>query len=296
MIKVSSICPLFFRDYASQIETAVEYIQKFAVDDPAIIVQSIDHPDVILSISIINLKTGVSTIIPAQSYIINPNNTLYEFTIHNLPEGLYLARIVKGDESLDSLPFSICSNEEYLKNTALISYTQENNHSGFGAIFNFDGVKRTFYVRIEGGFKSSGVKFNVENEQFRTQRQEIVELYAVPYVVQEFTIGNNTGVPVCVAELINNALCLSEFKINNILYRRSGESTPQLQVIREGFPQYNFTIELERSENIIYNGYMEYPDPSIPSVGVEIQAINPKDGEVLQYQKSKGAFINSSKI
>lgn len=297
MIRISSICPLFFRITTDDVELKdIDYIQKFSISDPAIIIQSVDLPDTIITLDLINLTTGIVTPITGGTYVVNDVTSLYEFVLSGLGEGVYQVRLTKGVESLSSLPFMICSNIELLENTALISYTNGNNNTGFGAIFKLNDVQRTFYLRVEAGFKSSGAKFNVENEQFRTQRQDIVELYAVPYVIQTFTIGNSLGLPVCFGELINSALCLSDFRINGVGYRRSGDSTPQLQTIQERYYQYIFTVELERTENIIYNGYIEYPSTTITPTGVEIQAINPKDGEVLQYKKSTGAFVNSSKI
>lgn len=295
MIKVSAVCPLLFNNYTSIIERPIEYFQKFAVGDPDIIIQSVDEPGVGISLSLIGLSTGTSSPIPVTTYEINSVNTLYEFVIPVPSSGIYQVRLSKGNAILDSLPFSVCP-EEKLKETALISYSHGDNTKQFGAIFILNNNKRTFHLRVEAGFKSDGVTFNVENEQFRSQRQEIIETYAVPYITETFTIGNNIGVPVSMASLINNALCLSEFKIDGVPYKRKDSSVPEKHVIQERFPQYNFTIELQKGNNEVYNGFIEAPETVITPSGVEIITSNPKDGEVLQYRQAQGAFVNSSKI
>lgn len=294
-MKISSVCPILFNSSFS-FEKEVDYIQRFHVADPSIIVQSVTSPGLTVGLQLNNLITNKAETKEPLSYAINENNTLYEFDLGQLPIGVYKIIISLGQERLESLPFSVCNSPDLLRETSLIEYSNANNATGFGAIFDLDGVKRSFALRVEAGFKSDAIKFNIENEQYRNQRQEIIETYAIPYSVKTFTIGDSLGVPVRVAELINNALCLSEFKIDGIPHRRSGNSAPEMKVISERFPQYNFSIDLEEALNTSYNGYIESPDGSSLPGNAAIQSINPKEGEVLRYSRKDGAFINSSKI
>lgn len=299
MVKLSDISPLLFDVKSASFERPVEYIQKFSTSDLPIIIQSVDEPSKSLSMSIIDLITNEKYVVNPIITNVNEYNVLYEFTI-NIREGLYKAVVVDLEDKIGSekvsIPFFICANDAHLDNTVRITYTNENNITSFGAVFKVGKTPRIFTLRVEGGFKSENRSLQIENEQFRTQRQEIIELYAVPFESSTMTIGNNEGVPFEMARLINNILCLSDIKINGDKYVRSESSVPEQQIIAERYPQYNYTIKLENAENISYNGFTEYPDGSGVVGNISIKVDKAKDGQVLVFDGENASFINQSHL
>lgn len=299
MVKLSDISPLIFDVKSPNFERPVEYIQKFSTAELPIIIQSVDAPSIPLSMSITNLITNERYTISPTKENINEYNVLYEFRI-DIRDGVYKAIVTNINEgsrtAVESIPFSICSDRTHLNNTSTITYTNENNITSFGAVFKIGTSKRVFNLRVEGGFKSENRSLHIDNEQFRTQRQEIIELYSVPYESITMTIGDNEGVPFEMARLINNILCLSDVSIDGRKYVRSESSVPEQQIIAERYPQYNYTIKLESADNISYNGFTEYPDGSGIIGNVSIKLDNAKDGEVLVYNGTEASFINQSHL
>lgn len=300
MVKVSDISPLLFDVKNAEFERPIEYVQKFSTSDLPIIIQSVDEPLKSLVMTITNLVTDERYSVNPVITKINDYNVLYEFTI-NIAAGLYKTVITDlqekpGLSKIESIPFSVCADDVHLKDTISIKYTNRDNITSFGALFKVGTIPRVFTLRVEGGFKSESRVLHVDNEQFRTQRQEIIELYSVPYESAIMTIGDNEGVPFEMARLINNILCLSDVKINRIRYVRSESSIPEQQSIAERYPQFNYTIKLENAENISYNGFTEYPDESSIIGNVSIYVDDAKDGEVLVFNKDAASFINQSNL
>lgn len=100
---------------------------------------------------------------------------------------------------------------------------------------------------VEGGFKPEGYSAKVDNEQFRNQFQEIVELYSVPYETYTLTCGNASGIPYWIVQLMNNILSLSDFNVNGEGYVRSGNAIPEMTQVSEEGQMFNMTILLEKS-------------------------------------------------
>lgn len=295
MIRVSDISPLLFGIKKTGFELPMQYVQKFSLTDGPILIQSVMEPSVTLRMVVYDLVGDAEYVVNPITTEINEHNTLSEFTISIRP-GFYQAIISGNRESIISIPFAICENDSSLEDTMVIDYTNRDNITSFGAVFTVNNQKRTFRLRVEGGFKSDGRTLAVDNEQFRTQRQEIIELYSVPYETHTLTIGDNEGVPFEMARLINNIFCLSDVKINGDAYVRSESSVPEQQQIFERYQQYNYTMTLERAKNISYNGYTEYPDGSGIVGNVSINVNNATDGEVLVFKGSEGSFVNQSNL
>lgn len=136
--------------------------------------------------------------------------------------------------------------ESELIDTILFSYTSDNNE--FDANFvNNDLTRNAFQFRIEGGFLSNSYEENVENEEFRTYRNEEVQLSALPFTIKTLTIGNNTGVPFWVAEKINYIFSLSDVMVNNTYHVRSGNSTPEQTELQPKNPLFIYKIDVEES-------------------------------------------------
>lgn len=251
MIKIGDICPLFFNPIKNDFQQDIDYIQKFYTTDKILIqVLSDDNGDVVSSY-INDLISGSKTTVNLTSYQINSSKTLYYAQISNLGDSVYSLSIQESNSGSmhESEPFVICSDPSILQETCLIEYSNEDNNSPFNNVFWIGNIQQVFEFRIEGGFKAGGIDFKVENEQFRNQIQNIVELYSVPYVTYSLTCGNAAGIPYWMIEFVNNILSLTYFFVNGERYVRSGNSVPEKTQISEDGQMFNTTILLEKNKN-----------------------------------------------
>lgn len=251
MIKIGDICPLFFNPIKNDFQQDIDYIQKFYTTDRILIqVLSDDSGDVVSS-SINDLVSGSRTTVNLTSYQINSSTTLYYAQISNLGDSVYSLLVQESNSGsiYESEPFVVCSDPSILQETCLIEYSNEDNNSPFNNIFWVGNIQQVFEFRIEGGFKPGGIDFKVENEQFRNQLQNIVELYSVPYATYNLTCGNAAGIPYWMIKFVNNILSLTYFFVNGERYVRSGNSVPEKTQISEDGQMFNTTILLEKNKN-----------------------------------------------
>jgi hypothetical protein len=251
MIKIGDICPLFFNPIKNKFQQDIDYIQRFYTTDKILIQVLSDDSEDVVSSYINDLISGAKITVILASYQINSSITLYYAQISNLGDSIYSLSIQEDNSGnvYESEPFIACSDPSILQETCLIEYSNEDNNSPFNNIFWIDNTQQVFEFRIEGGFKPGGIDFKVENEQFRNQLQNIVELYSVPYVTYNFTCGNAAGVPYWIVEFINNVLSLTHLLVNGERYVRSGNSVPEKTQISEDGQMFNMTILLEKNEN-----------------------------------------------
>ncbi|WP_221662129.1 hypothetical protein [Bacteroides faecis] len=297
MIKIGDICPLFFSPLKNKFQQDIDYIQRFHVDDRILIQIFSNDSSHVVRAYLHNLVSGVQESISLIEYEVNNSTKMYYSNIGGLSDSVYKLEIVDASGDFYSLsePFLICSDSLFIEETSLISYSHKDNNSPFDNIFWIDDTQQFFQFRVEAGFKPSGYSPKVENEQFRNQKQEIIELYSVPYDSFSLTCGNASGIPYWFVQFINKILCVSDFKVNGRAYVRSGNSTPEITQISEDSQMFIMSITLEPQINDISGiGGIPGKDSAINLVGFNVD--NPKDGEMLQYDESKLAFINTNKI
>lgn len=251
MIKIGDICPLFFNPIKNEFQQDIDYIQKFHSSDTILIQVLSDNKVDKVSFHVHDLVSGESYVVEHLKYQVNSSVTLYQAQLFGLKDSMYILEVKEGisGEYHMSEPFSVCSDSILLKETCLIQYSNEDNNSPFDNIFWINGAQQVFEFRIEGGFKPEGVSSKVDNEQFRNQFQEIVELYSVPYNTYTLTCGNASGLPYWMVLFINNILSLSHFIVNEQRYVRSGNSVPEKTQISEDGQMFNMTVLLEKNTN-----------------------------------------------
>lgn len=172
---------------------------------------------------------------------------MFSVVMTNLSDSVYAISVDDANSNVNytSECFSVCSDNILLQETCLIRYSHEDNNSPFNNIFWIDNIQQIFEFRVEGGFKPEGYSAKVDNEQFRNQFQEIVELYSVPYETYTLTCGNASGIPYWIVQLMNNILSLSDFNVNGEGYVRSGNAIPEMTQVSEEGQMFNMTILLE---------------------------------------------------
>lgn len=290
MIKIGDICPLFFSPVKDRYAIDIDYIQRFHTAD-RILIQIFADDGEIASASLNDLVKGTSSNIQFQTYEVNASITMYYATLTSLPDSVYSVTF----ERKESEPFEICSDSNILKETALIRYSHKDNNSAFDNIFWIGDSQQVFEWRIEAGFKPAGYAAKIDNEQYRNQRQEIEELYAVPYDSYVLTVGNSWGVPYWYGRHLNRILCVSMFEVNGEKYVRSENSVPEISQVMEDSQMFFVSIALEPQENSIA-GVGGAPEQASSASIVGFVVNNPKEGEMLKYKESEAAFINTSRI
>ena len=290
MIKIGDICPLFFSPVKDKYAIDVDYIQRFHTTDK-ILLQIFADDGEVASASLNDLIKGTSSNIQFQTYEVNASVMMYYVVFTSLPDSVYSITF----ERKESEPFEVCSDSNILEETALIRYSHKDNNSAFDNIFWIGDTQQVFEWRVEAGFKPAGYSAKIDNEQYRNQRQEIEELYAVPYDSYVLTIGNACGVPYWFGRHLNRILCVSMFDVNGERYVRSENSIPEISQVMEDSQMFFVTIALEPQENSIA-GVGGDPEQASSASIVGFVVNNPKEGEMLKYKESEAAFINTSRI
>lgn len=173
--------------------------------------------------------------------------------ISELGEGCFYVRI--GDK--ESVPFIVTSDNGILENTVLIQYSPADN-TVRNDVVPIIGKSRLFFsLRVQGGFKDSGWSFSVDNEQFVTAMSDIVELYGRESTQKTLTIGNSSGVPIWVGQLLNRLLTCRYVYIDGWRYSRFESSVPQKEQIMDGVNSFVFTQNLQE---------IKYVEPKITDV------------------------------
>lgn len=290
MIKIGDICPLFFSPVKDKYAIDVDYIQRFHTTDK-ILLQIFADDGEVASASLNDLIKGTSSNIQFLTYEVNASVMMYYVVFTSLPDSVYSITF----ERKESEPFEVCSDSNILGETALIRYSHKDNNSAFDNIFWIGDTQQVFEWRVEAGFKPAGYSAKIDNEQYRNQRQEIEELYAVPYDSYVLTIGNSCGVPYWFGRHLNRILCVSMFDVNGERYVRSENSVPEISQVMEDSQMFFVTIALEPQENSI-SGVGGAPEQASSASIVGFVVNNPKEGEMLKYKESEAAFINTSRI
>ena len=291
MAKIGDVCPLFFNPPGKD-AFGVDgcYTQMFHSTD-VILLQVLAAPGEVVEGTLNNDASGTSSGITFSTYNQNDGVVLHYASLSGLDDGVYTVTV---DGIGESEPFEVCSSEDLAGRTVLFKYSNRDNNS-FDDIFWIDGTQQFFYLRVEGGFKPEGYLPQVSNEQYRNQRQEIIELYSMPYDQWQLTIGDAEGVPVWVLRMINRILSLSHVEVNGRLYVRSEASVPEKTQTLEGRPLFQATVTLEPLENEVA-GMGGVPEDgsgqSLPGFLID----NAKDGQMLQYDSGKAAFVNVTTV
>ncbi|MDD6210531.1 MAG: hypothetical protein PUB21_08005 [Bacteroidales bacterium] len=251
MLYISYLSPICFYRDDNRYENSDDYIQSFYINDTTTF-QLFGDPGHVVKAFVAGKAITLTEVKPDAD---NPLS-FYEFTLNKSvweEPGCYKILLnVDNVDYVESLPFIVSSDASYFENSVLISYTNRDNDIAFNTLFNYNNTQRTFSFRVQGGFKSSGVSMNVETENYRTQRQEIIPLYSIPYETETLVIGDSLGVPVWIGRLINYIFSLSEVSVNGVDYVRNESSIPEQQVIAEDYKQYNYSIALQRALNLMY--------------------------------------------
>lgn len=239
---ISPFTPLFFLTPRKSFEGECPFMQFFSVDD-CIYIQVIRASDE-ESCACVVTKEGYSAAqhVFATSSQIGNSSYVDTYSLNINIEGIYTVSI-GGHESE---PFEVTSDQTKLERSVLIEYSPADNTTRCDVVPIIDDERQYFAFRVPGGFKPSGYDFSVDNEQFISQRADIVELYARESTQETLTIGWSRGVPVWFGQMINRLLTCRYVYIDSFRYARFESSVPEMTQTIEGMNSFVFTQKLQR--------------------------------------------------
>ena len=283
MIKIGDVCPLFFDALKYEYANEGSFRQCFDTSDGILLQVFCDNGETPKAY-LIDKIASTSEKIDFSTYQVREGVVMH-YAMMYPGEGVYMVRL----EAKYSEEFEVCEQSDGM----LIEYTHKDNNSVFDNIFWNGNTQYKFKMRLRGGVKPSGVNLEVDNEQFVNQRQEIVELYSMPYVTHTFSIGGVEGVPYYMAELLNKVFCLSDVKINGKGYVREGNAKPEKAETLGKKELFLYTMNLRPSENVV-SGIGGKFEEAISASAVSFCVDGVKDGEVLVYDTNESSFVNSN--
>ena len=238
MYKISSFTPLFFAP-STDVGIKSRYLQAFSPHDRILLQVFAYNESSQPSVFVYDEISGEKFTVNMRSWKMNSEQTLYFTEITALNNGIYSVEV----NGFKSELFRITDD---ISGTVLLQYSNPNNKMRNDAVFWIDGMQYFFDFRIHGGFKDDDWVFGVDNEQYTTSLNDVVDIYSVDNVQKTLTVGDSRGCPVWYAELLNRALCCNYFYIDGIRYVRVDSNVPEMNVLVEGIRSYVFKQVIRR--------------------------------------------------
>lgn len=242
MYKISPFTPLFFKP-STDIGLSSRYVQVFSTSDHILLQIIAYNENSSPEVHIVDAVGGDRRLVNMMSWAMNTDESLYFMEITGLDEGLYYVEV----NGVRSEIFRISKD---VSGTVLLQYSNPNNRMRTDAVFWVDGMQYFFDFRIPGGFKDDDWVFGVDNEQYTTSLNDVVDIYSVDNVQKNLTLGDSRGCPVWYAELLNRALCCSYFYVDGIRYVRVDSNVPEMNVLVEGIRSYVFKQAIRRVSSL----------------------------------------------
>lgn len=249
-MKISPFTPLHFGDANQSDGWQSRHVQIWSQTDQ-ILVQIIATTDENMpAVELKDAHSGTTlSQISCQQWQMNTDKKVYFFTLQGLTVGhykIYIYDYVGQTLQVTSDEFRVTDDAAALAKTTLIQYRFKDNKQREDVVSIIDLMTYFFDFRVPGGFKDSGWAFGVSNEQFTTQREDLIELFANDYITKTFTLGGALGVPVWYGEMLNRLLTCSYVYIDGERYTRNESEVPATNILVDGMDSFVFTQSLRR--------------------------------------------------
>lgn len=239
-MKISPFTPLCFEPYVSD-GLPSRFVQVFAATDQIMVQVFAGASETVDAATLKYAHNNEEAFsIEWNVWSMNTAKKCCFLTLRNLTPGHYILNV----GGIDSDEFIITDDEQLLARTTLIQYRFKDNSQRDDVVSVIDYMPYFFDWRVPGGFKDSGWSFGVSNEQFVTQHEDVVELFALDYVTKTFTMGGPEGVPVWYGEMLNRLLTCSYVYFDGKRYNRNEGETPTMNVLVDGMDSFVFTQAL----------------------------------------------------
>lgn len=244
-MRLSPFVPVHFPDGNPADGLESRYVQVWAPTDHIMLQVIAAAGEAAPAATLNDARTGAAIgAVDWQRWQMNSAKTVYFHEYAGLSEGLYTLTIA--DKTSDA--FRVTADKGALGRTTLIQYRFRDNRQRDDVVSVIDRMPVFFDFRVPGGFKDSGWQFGVSNEQFTTQHEDVVELYANDYTLKTFTLGNSIGVPVWYAELLNRLLTCTYVYFGGVRYTRNDTEVPSMNTLVEGLDSFVFTQVLRKAQ------------------------------------------------
>lgn len=244
---ISPFTPLRFDDGTRSDGMPSRYLQVFAPTDRIMlqVFQDVGSGESTPVGKIYDAHSGTEVGTIDWGFWLIDNNTKKLF--FNVISGLSIGHYYITIDDIACDEFRVTDDTLVLDKTTLIQYSFKDNRQRDDVIAILNNVHYFFDWRVPGGFKDSGWAFGVDNEQFATQRQDLVELYAREYTIKTFTMGLSRGVPVWYGELLNRVLTCPYVYFDGVRYMRNESEVPSMNTLLEGLDSFVFTQAVRQS-------------------------------------------------
>jgi hypothetical protein len=243
-MKISPFTPLFFDTEPASDGVPSRHLPLWAPTDQIMVQVFCDSGETAPAAAILDGISGDEfQPIEWQSWEMNADKTLCFSIIRGLTPGYYKVQIGE----LVSAVFRVTDDAFLLSHTTLIQYRFKDNRQRDDVASVINYMPYFFDWRVPGGFKDSGWSFGVTNEQFTTQTEDVVELYATDYLMKTFTLGNAEGIPVWYGEMLNRVLTCPYVYFNRVRYTRNDGETPSINTLVDGLDSFVFTQVLRKA-------------------------------------------------
>lgn len=91
-----------------------------------------------------------------------------------------------------------------------------------------NGLPKYFEIRLYGGFKDEGWSFSVDNDQYVTDKADVVEIHSIEATDKILTIGNSEGEPSWIGKKIGFILVCELLFINGHRFSKSDDSSVEI--------------------------------------------------------------------
>lgn len=253
-MKISPFTPLHFPDANESDGLQSRHVQIWSQTDQILVQIIATTNENMPAVELKDAHSGTTlSQISCQQWQMNANKKVYFFTLQGLSVGhykIYIYDYVGQSLQVTSDEFRVTDDAIALSKTTLIQYRFKDNKQREDVVSIIDLMTYFFDFRVPGGFKDSGWAFGVSNEQFTTQREDLIELFANDYITKTFTLGNAIGVPVWYGEMLNRLLTCSYVYFNGDRYVRNETEVPNINVLVEGLDSFVFTQILRKAQVI----------------------------------------------
>lgn len=246
-MKLSPFTPLYFAESNVSDGLSSRYTQVWAPTDQIMIQVIAETSESAPTATLYDASTDEALgTITWNVWAINTDKKMFFHVYCGLSDGFYYLTIADKTSEV----FRVTSDEGILAKTTLLQYSNKDNKQRDDVLFVIDNVHYFFDFRVPGGFKDSGWQFGVDNEQFTTQYQDVVELYANDYITKTFTMGNSIGVPVWFGAMLNRLLTCQFVYVNAERYVRESSNAPSMETLIDGLDSFVFSQELRKTVRI----------------------------------------------
>lgn len=224
-MRFSPFNPIYFSKGGVAEDAIAGYVHIFSTDDH--ILTQIFHDASIIPpfLELVDCNTDETLFqLNWSTYNINRSEAVSFYELRGLDAGDYMLKVGE----YVSNPIHITADINELAETVLIQYSMRTNVSRTDIYPIINGLPKYFEIRLNGGFKDDGWSFSVENDQFATDKADVVILQSVEATDKVLTIGDSVGEPSWIGKKIGFILVCELLFVDGCRFSKSDDSEVEI--------------------------------------------------------------------